>query len=84
MALQFTVFLKPIVGLFSQSYKLERPDSESKIRFFCGVMRQGLEGPAGTEIGDESILYVRGRWVKEAKQRSNKRSSFLRKAAFFF
>lgn len=44
------VFLKPVVGLFSQSYKLERPDSESKIRFFCGVMGQGLEGPAGTEI----------------------------------
>ena len=35
---------------FSQSNKLESPDSESKIRFSCEVMGQGLEGPAGTEI----------------------------------
>ena len=50
MSFQITVFLKPVVDLFSQSNKLESPDSESKIRFSCDVMGQGLEGPAGTEI----------------------------------
>lgn len=40
---KLTVFLKPVVGLFSQRYKLERPDSDAQTRFFCGVVGQGLE-----------------------------------------
>lgn len=34
MSFQFTVYLKKIVGLFSQSYNLERPNSDAKISFF--------------------------------------------------
>lgn len=40
----YSVSLKPIAGLFSQSYKLERPDSDAKVRFFHGVVDHGLEG----------------------------------------
>lgn len=75
-------FLKPVMNLFSQSNKLESLDSESKIRFSCEVMGQGLEGPAGTEIWDEYFVCQKDGCLI---QRSNKKSYFLkRKAAFFF
>lgn len=36
MTFQFTVYLKKIVDLFSQSYNLERPNSDAKISFSVG------------------------------------------------
>lgn len=50
MSFQLTVYLKTIIGLFSQSDNLERPGSDVSIRFFWGVVGQRLGGPEGTEM----------------------------------
>lgn len=55
----------PVVGCFPQSYHLERPDSDAKISFFYRIMGQGLEGPEGTEIGDESICRSEGEGARK-------------------